>query len=110
MNLRIITKNHADDSKIGSPLKIDFKAEWTHESMPTAWELKFIGPVLSVFMYGTVFDKYFAGSLYKILWRLVSVTFSWIVCLFEEFFSVFQSYKKSEEMRTFLGMSENENI
>ena len=41
MNLRIITKNHADDSKIGSLLKIDFKAEWTHESMPTAWELKF---------------------------------------------------------------------
>ena len=40
MNLRIITKNHADDSKIASPLKIDFKAEWTHESMPTAWELK----------------------------------------------------------------------
>ena len=40
MNLRIITKNHADDSKIGFPLKIDFKAEWTHESMPTAWELK----------------------------------------------------------------------
>ena len=27
MNLKIITKNHADDSKIGSPLKIDFKAE-----------------------------------------------------------------------------------
>ena len=21
------------------PLKIDLKAEWTHESMPTAWEL-----------------------------------------------------------------------
>ena len=40
MNLGIITKNHADDSKIGSPLKIDFKAEWTHESMPTAWVLK----------------------------------------------------------------------
>ena len=39
MNLRIITKNHAGDSKIGSPLKIDFKAEWTHESMPIAWEL-----------------------------------------------------------------------
>ena len=39
MNLRIITKNHADDSKIGSSLKIDFKAEWTHESMPTAWVL-----------------------------------------------------------------------
>ena len=39
MNLRIITKNHADDSKIGSSRKIDFKAEWTHESMPTAWVL-----------------------------------------------------------------------
>ena len=39
MNLRIITKNHADDSKIGSPLKIDFKAKWTHESIPTAWVL-----------------------------------------------------------------------
>ena len=35
-------KNHADDSKIESLLKIDFKAEWTHESMPTAWELKLI--------------------------------------------------------------------
>ena len=40
MNLRIITKNHADDSKIGSHLKIDFKAEWTHEFMPTVWVLK----------------------------------------------------------------------
>ena len=39
MNLRIITKNHADDSKIGFPLKIAFKAEWTHEFMPTDWEL-----------------------------------------------------------------------
>ena len=39
MNLRIITKNHAADSKIGSPLKIDFRADWTHESNPTAWEL-----------------------------------------------------------------------
>ena len=33
-------ENHADDSKIGSPLKIHFKAEWTLESIPTAWELK----------------------------------------------------------------------
>ena len=40
MNLRIITNNHADDSKIGFTLKNVFKAEWTHESMPTAWELK----------------------------------------------------------------------
>ena len=33
-------KNHAADSKIGSPLKIDFRADWTHESNPTARELK----------------------------------------------------------------------
>ena len=39
MNLRIITKNHAPDSKIGSTLIIDFKADWTHEFNPTAWEL-----------------------------------------------------------------------
>ena len=32
MNLRIKTKNHAADSKIGSPFKIDFRADWTHES------------------------------------------------------------------------------
>ena len=41
MNLRIITKNHAADSKIASPLKIDFRADWTHESIPTAWELTY---------------------------------------------------------------------
>ena len=39
MNLRIITKNLAADSKIGSPLIIDFRADWTHESNSTAWEL-----------------------------------------------------------------------
>ena len=36
MNLRIKTKNHAADSKIGSLLKIDCGADWTHESNPTA--------------------------------------------------------------------------
>ena len=35
----IITKNHAVDSKIGSLLKIDVRADWTDESIPTAWEL-----------------------------------------------------------------------
>ena len=39
MNLRTITKNHAADSKIGSSLEIDFSADWTHESNPTAWVL-----------------------------------------------------------------------
>ena len=39
MNLKIITKNHADDWKIGSPLKIDFRADRTHQSNPTAWDL-----------------------------------------------------------------------
>ena len=32
-------ENHAADSKIWSPLKIDFRADWTHEFIPTAWEL-----------------------------------------------------------------------
>ena len=39
LNLRIITKKHAADSKIGSPLSTDFRADGTHESHPTAWEL-----------------------------------------------------------------------
>ena len=38
--LLLITKNHAVDSKIGFPLKIDLRTDWTHESNPTAWELK----------------------------------------------------------------------
>ena len=42
MNLRIITKNHAAYSQVGSPLKIDFRADWTHESIPIAWELKIL--------------------------------------------------------------------
>ena len=42
MNLRMITKNHAANSKIGSPLKIDFRTDWTQESVPTACGLKFI--------------------------------------------------------------------
>ena len=41
MNFRTITKNHAADSKIRSPRKIDFRAEGTHESHPTTWELKY---------------------------------------------------------------------
>ena len=32
-------KNHAADSKIRSPEKIDFRADGTHESHPTALEL-----------------------------------------------------------------------
>ena len=36
MNFRIITKNHADDSKIRYPQKIDFRADGTHETHPTA--------------------------------------------------------------------------
>ena len=40
MNFRIITKNYASDSKIRSPQKIDFRADGTHESNPTAWELR----------------------------------------------------------------------
>ena len=39
MNFRIITKNHAADSKITFHSKIDFRADGTHESHPTACEL-----------------------------------------------------------------------
>ena len=38
---RIITINHAADSKIASQRKIDFRAIGTHEFHPTAWELMF---------------------------------------------------------------------
>ena len=31
------------------PLKIDFRADWTHESIPTAWELKnILSDVISI--------------------------------------------------------------
>ena len=36
MNSRIITKDHAADSKKGSPQRIDFRADGTHDSHPTA--------------------------------------------------------------------------
>ena len=35
-------ENPAVDSKIGFPLKIDIRADWFHESIPTAWELRVI--------------------------------------------------------------------
>ena len=48
MNFRIITKNHAADSKIRPPpRKIDFRADGTHESHPTAWELRTTGEPLN---------------------------------------------------------------
>ena len=34
-------KNHAADSKIGSPQKVDFRADGTYKFHPTVWELKF---------------------------------------------------------------------
>ena len=40
MNFRIITNNHAAGSKIGSPQKVDFRADGTHESKPTAKNLR----------------------------------------------------------------------
>ena len=40
MNFRIITKNHAIDSKIDSSRKIDFTADGTQESHPTTWEIR----------------------------------------------------------------------
>ena len=42
MNLRVITKNLGADLKIGCPLKIEFRADLTHESNPTTCELNSI--------------------------------------------------------------------
>ena len=39
-------KNLAADSKIGPPLKIDFRADWTHEFNPTAWELNSVHAII----------------------------------------------------------------
>ena len=39
MDFRIITKNNAVNSKIEPSKKIDFRADGTYESHPTAWEL-----------------------------------------------------------------------
>ena len=36
INFRMRTKNHATDLKIRCPQKIDFRADGTHESHPTA--------------------------------------------------------------------------
>ena len=40
MDFRIIKRNHAAESKISSSQKTDSRAVGTHESHPTAWELK----------------------------------------------------------------------
>ena len=40
MNFRITRNNHAAGLKIGFPPKVNFRAEETHESNPTARELK----------------------------------------------------------------------
>ena len=41
MNLRIITKNHAADLKIGSPLKIDFRSDLDSQVHPDSLRVKF---------------------------------------------------------------------
>ena len=40
MNLRILTKIMQSIQTKG-PFKLDLRADWTHESNPTAWELRF---------------------------------------------------------------------
>ena len=42
INFRIMTKNHAADSKIGYTRKGDFRAAETHGSHPTAWGYEFL--------------------------------------------------------------------
>ena len=73
MNLRIITKNLSADSKIRSSLKMDFRADWTHEFNPTAWKL-----TLNI---GIVF---FADRLRNKL--TVSIIAKSLLCLLVNFF------------------------
>ena len=64
-DFRIITNNNAADSKIGSSLKINFRADQTHESHSTAWE----STTLWAFTIGSVFN--FTWYLLVKLRRLV---------------------------------------
>ena len=48
MNFSIIMKNQTADSKKKGPPKIDFRADGTHESHPTAWELNSPRGIISV--------------------------------------------------------------
>ena len=66
MNLSIITKNNAANSKIGFSLKIDFRADWTHEFIPTAWELsKLI--FVRVTLYSAIFLDLIKGNIIFLL-------------------------------------------
>ena len=94
MNLRIIMNNLAVVWKKESPLKIDFSADLTHESNPTAWELskpfyiKFIGFIIQFYFPDIV---KFTGqnlifhpklnSLIKLCWSHTAI-FSFVFYLF----------------------------
>ena len=58
MDIRIITNNHAAESKIGSSQKINFRADQTHESHPTAWE-------------STTSWAFTIGSVFNLRWYLL---------------------------------------
>ena len=58
MNFRIITKNHAADSKIRSPKKMDFRADEIHESHPTAWELKLFSIIIFILKICSFFQNF----------------------------------------------------
>ena len=72
MNFRIITKNHAAESKTGSARKIDFRADRTHESHPIAWELKTVKSLfddhilMSIYSSGIIYSKFVNPSVVKI--------------------------------------------
>ena len=62
INFRIITKNFEADSKIGSHPKIDFTADGTQESHPTAWELRLTIVCSPMCLYRTLKQVDFHGD------------------------------------------------
>ena len=81
IDFRIITKNHAADSKIGSGRKIDFRADRTHESHPTAWELKTVKRLfddhilMSIYSSGIIYSKFVNPSVVKIFFWFARIFF-----------------------------------
>ena len=62
MNLRIVIKNHAADSKIAFLVKSVSKPNGCAKAMPTAWELKSQNFAKTIFLICDSFLKVFSGK------------------------------------------------
>ena len=70
MNFGIKTKNPATDSRLRSPQKIDFRADGTQESHPTAWELIIIMLEQNTFIF-ILFFLFIIFLFFFLLFRLI---------------------------------------